>query len=147
MIRRWISEVPPKMVKFSDVVPGATALARARAAGVFTMTHQGYWDAARRRHGDAAGTRALIEVLLAHRTRPAAAGSRAHSIKTNAPPGQTGGASWSNAERASGSDPGQHLAGGSRMDALGLGQVCLRAGLREAVQAGLRFVGGDPTGS
>src|SRR5262249_4518717 len=31
------------------------------------------WDAARRKHGDAAGTRALIEVLLAHRTLPAAA--------------------------------------------------------------------------
>jgi transposase len=54
-------------------LPGATALARARAAGTFTAAHQGYWDAARRRHGDAAGTRALIEVLLAHRTLPAAA--------------------------------------------------------------------------
>jgi transposase len=54
-------------------LPGATALARARAAGAFTAAHQGYWDAARRRHGDAAGTRALIEVLLAHRTVPAAA--------------------------------------------------------------------------
>jgi hypothetical protein len=32
-----------------------------------------YWDAPRRKHGDAAGTRALIEVLLAHRTLPAAA--------------------------------------------------------------------------
>jgi hypothetical protein len=54
-------------------LPGATALAQARAAGTFTAAHQGYWDAARRRHGDAAGTRALIEVLLAHRTLPAAA--------------------------------------------------------------------------
>jgi hypothetical protein len=54
-------------------LPGAAALARARAAGAFTAAHQGYWDAARRRHGDAAGTRALIEVLLAHRTLPAAA--------------------------------------------------------------------------
>ena len=53
--------------------PGATALAQARAAGTFTAAHQGYWDAARRQHGDAAGTRALIEVLLAHRTLPAAA--------------------------------------------------------------------------
>ena len=51
----------------------ATALAQARAAGTFTAAHQGYWDAARRQHGDAAGTRALIEVLLAHRTLPAAA--------------------------------------------------------------------------
>jgi transposase len=54
-------------------LPGATALAQAKAAGAFTATHQRYWDAARRKHGDAAGTRALIEVLLAHRTMPAAA--------------------------------------------------------------------------
>jgi transposase len=54
-------------------LPGAAALARARAAGTFTAAHQRYWDAARRQHGDAAGTRALIEVLLAHRTLPAAA--------------------------------------------------------------------------
>jgi hypothetical protein len=47
---------------------GATALAQARAAGMFTAAHQGYWDAARRQYDDAAGTRALIEVLLAHRT-------------------------------------------------------------------------------
>jgi len=52
-------------------LPGATALAQARAAGVFTGTHQRYWDAARRRLGDGAGTRALIEVLLLHRTLPA----------------------------------------------------------------------------
>jgi len=54
-------------------LPGATALAQARAAGTFTAAHQGYWDAARRQHGDAAGTRMLIEVLLAHRTLPAEA--------------------------------------------------------------------------
>ena len=54
-------------------LPGATALARAPAAGTFTAAHQQYRDAARRQHGDAAGTRALIEVLLAHRTLPAAA--------------------------------------------------------------------------
>jgi hypothetical protein len=54
-------------------LPGATALAQAKATGAFTPTHQTYWDAARRARGDAAGTRALIEVLLAHRTLPAAA--------------------------------------------------------------------------
>jgi transposase len=53
-------------------MPGATALAQARAAGAFTPSHQRYWDAARRARGDAAGTRALIEVLLGHRTLPAA---------------------------------------------------------------------------
>ena len=54
-------------------LPGATALAQAKACGAFTQTHQRYWDAARRERGDAAGTRALIEVLLAHRSLPAAA--------------------------------------------------------------------------
>lgn len=54
-------------------LPGATALAQAKASGVFTTSHQRYWDAARRARGDAAGTRALITVLLAHRSTPAAA--------------------------------------------------------------------------
>ncbi|MGH3801667.1 MAG: IS21 family transposase [Pseudonocardiaceae bacterium] len=54
-------------------LPGATALAQAKACGAFTLTHQSYWDAARRERGDAAGTRALIEILLAHRSLPAAA--------------------------------------------------------------------------
>ncbi|MGH9092897.1 MAG: Mu transposase domain-containing protein, partial [Acidimicrobiales bacterium] len=54
-------------------LPGATALAQAKTRGVFTASHQGYWDAARRARGDAAGTRALITILLAHRTMPAAA--------------------------------------------------------------------------
>jgi transposase len=58
-------------------LPGATALAQARAAGAFTPSHQGYWDAARRARGDQAGTRALIEVLLGHRTLPAAVITRA----------------------------------------------------------------------
>lgn len=50
---------------------GATALAAARAAGTFTTMHQRFWDAARRQHGDAGGTRALIGVLLLARTMPA----------------------------------------------------------------------------
>jgi transposase len=54
-------------------LPGATALAQAKAAGAFTSTHQRYWDTARRVRGDAAGTRALIELLLAHRSLPQAA--------------------------------------------------------------------------
>lgn len=52
---------------------GATALAAARASGAFTATHQRFWDAARRALGDGPGTRALIGVLLLHRTLPAAA--------------------------------------------------------------------------
>jgi transposase len=54
-------------------LPGATALAQAKACGAFTATHQAYWDAARRERGDKAGTRALIEILLAHRGLPAQA--------------------------------------------------------------------------
>jgi len=52
-------------------LPGATALARARACGAFSVDHEHYWAAARRRLGDQAGTRALVEVLLAHRSLPA----------------------------------------------------------------------------
>jgi hypothetical protein len=48
-------------------LPGATALAQARASKVFTAEHDALWAAARKAHGDAAGTRALVEVLLLHR--------------------------------------------------------------------------------
>ncbi len=51
-------------------LPGATALARARASGSFTTTHERFWTEARRRLGDREGTSALIEVLLAHRRLP-----------------------------------------------------------------------------
>lgn len=54
-------------------LPGATALAQARAAGTFTAAHQRFWDAARSALGDQGGTRALVGVLLLHRTLPAAA--------------------------------------------------------------------------
>jgi transposase len=49
-------------------LPGATALAQAKTRGTFTASHQSYWDAARVARGDGAGTRALIAILLAHRT-------------------------------------------------------------------------------
>jgi transposase len=52
-------------------MPGATALAQARAAGSFSPTHDAFWAMARTRLGDAAGTRALVEVLLLHRRLPA----------------------------------------------------------------------------
>ena len=48
-------------------LPGSTALSQARAAGTFTAAHDAFWAAARARHGDAEGTRALVEVLLLHR--------------------------------------------------------------------------------
>ena len=50
-------------------LPGASALAQARADGTFGAVAR-YWDAARRKHGDAAGTRAWSECLLAHRACP-----------------------------------------------------------------------------
>lgn len=46
---------------------GSTALAQAREEGSFTATHEAFWEAARKAHGDAAGTRALIDILLLHR--------------------------------------------------------------------------------
>jgi transposase len=51
-------------------LPGATALVQARASGMFTPAHEAFWAAARRVHGDAGGTRALVEVLLLHRHLP-----------------------------------------------------------------------------
>jgi transposase len=51
-------------------LPGSTALARARAAGAFGPTHDRFWAAARKRLGDSAGTKAMIDVLLLHRVLP-----------------------------------------------------------------------------
>ena len=51
-------------------LPGSLTLAQARAGGAFTQAHERFWTRARRTHGDAAGTRALIEVLLLHRSLP-----------------------------------------------------------------------------
>jgi hypothetical protein len=52
-------------------LPGSTALAQARAAGVFTPAHEAFWAASRKVNGDADGTRELVEVLLLHRTMTA----------------------------------------------------------------------------
>jgi transposase len=49
---------------------GATALHQARASGVFSSTHDEFFSEARRRLGDKDGTRAMVEVLLAHRSLP-----------------------------------------------------------------------------
>lgn len=54
-------------------LPGATALVQARAAGTFTLIHQRFWDGARAAAGDQRGTKALVEVLLLHRSLPRAA--------------------------------------------------------------------------
>lgn len=55
------------LVRKPGAMPGSTALEQARAAGKFTPVHDAWWAAARKAHGDAAGTRALVEVLLLHR--------------------------------------------------------------------------------
>ncbi|WP_234808385.1 Mu transposase domain-containing protein [Mycolicibacter kumamotonensis] len=55
------------LLRKPGALPGATALAQARAAGAFTTEHEAFWQAARTAHGDAGGTRALVEVLLLHR--------------------------------------------------------------------------------
>jgi hypothetical protein len=47
---------------------GASALVAARRASVFTNAHDRFWEAARHRAGDQDGTRALVTVLLLHRT-------------------------------------------------------------------------------
>lgn len=52
-------------------LPGSTALAQARATGVFTAAHEDFWIASRRVNGDADGTRQLIDVLLLHRSHRA----------------------------------------------------------------------------
>lgn len=61
------------LVHKPGALAGATVLASAKAAGSFTTTHDEFWATARRQLGDYAGTQALIEVLLAHRTMPTAA--------------------------------------------------------------------------
>ena len=55
------------LLRKPGALPGATALAQARASKVFTAEHEAFWAAARKAHGDAAGTRVLVEVLLLHR--------------------------------------------------------------------------------
>jgi len=51
-------------------MPSSLTLAQARECGAFTPAHERFWRRARRRWGDADGTRALVEVLLLHRSLP-----------------------------------------------------------------------------
>jgi hypothetical protein len=71
--RRGVNPNPPPEGQSRaavDTLPGSTALEQARAAGKFTPVHDAWWEAVRKAHGDAAGTRALIEVLLLRRHMP-----------------------------------------------------------------------------
>jgi len=58
------------LVRKPGAMPGALATHQARETGVLTAAHEQFWARARRRFGDAGGTRALIEVLLLHRGLP-----------------------------------------------------------------------------
>jgi len=58
------------LVRKPGALPGSLTLAQARESGAFTSAHERFWKRARRKRGDAAGTRALIEVLLLHRRLP-----------------------------------------------------------------------------
>jgi hypothetical protein len=58
------------LVRKPGALPSSLTLAQARESGAFTSAHERFWRRARRRLGDAAGTRALIEVLLLHRQLP-----------------------------------------------------------------------------
>ena len=51
-------------------LPGSVALEQARSGDRFTTAHERFWQRARRKLGDREGTRALIEVLLLHRSLP-----------------------------------------------------------------------------
>ncbi len=52
------------LIRKPGFFPGSTALEQARSAGRFTPVHDNWWAAARSAHGDAEGTRALIQALL-----------------------------------------------------------------------------------
>jgi hypothetical protein len=56
------------LLRKPGALPGATALDQARAAGKFTPVHDAWWAKVRAARGEAEGTRALVEVLLLHRS-------------------------------------------------------------------------------
>jgi hypothetical protein len=58
------------LVRKPGALPSSLTLAQARASGAITQAHERFWARARRKAGDAAGTRALSEVLLLHRSLP-----------------------------------------------------------------------------
>jgi hypothetical protein len=58
------------LIRKPGALPSSLTLAQARGSGAFTSAHERFWRRARRKSGDAAGTRALIEVLLLHRSLP-----------------------------------------------------------------------------
>jgi transposase len=58
------------LLRKPGALPSSLTLAQARESGAFTSAHERFWARARRKSGEAAGTRALIAVLLLHRSLP-----------------------------------------------------------------------------
>lgn len=58
------------LVRKPGAMAGATALEQARQSGKFTKSHDAWWAAVRKAHGESDGTRAIIDVLLLHRSMP-----------------------------------------------------------------------------
>jgi hypothetical protein len=90
-------------------------LEQARAAGKFTSVHDAWWVAARKAHGDAAGTRALIGVLLlarhtstGHITAGVAAAPRAGALTADAVALEAGKAAEDDPHAGHHSPPARH---------------------------------------
>ncbi|WP_327097417.1 hypothetical protein OIE68_00600 [Nocardia vinacea] len=58
------------LIRKPGAMAGATAPEQARQTGKFTKSHDAWWAAVRKAHGERDGTRAIIEVLLLHRNMP-----------------------------------------------------------------------------
>ena len=67
-------------------LPGATALAQARAAGTFTRAHDAFWALARKQAGDGGGTRLLVEALLCTGTWRTSTSSQVWPLQRRPPP-------------------------------------------------------------
>ena len=71
---RWLTAEHNGRWSFDDGFPEPERLPRQFVATISeNPAHERFWQRARRRLGDGAGTRALVEVLLLHRHLPAAA--------------------------------------------------------------------------
>ena len=116
---------------------GATALAQARASGTFTAAHEQFWAAARAAHGEADGTRALVEVLLLHRRLghdAVVAGLRAAVTAGLQQPGRRGARGPPRRQQRRGRRPGAAAAGPAGRD-----QPSATAGRRPATAVGGRL--------
>ncbi|GAB3249408.1 hypothetical protein GCM10027425_06240 [Alteromonas gracilis] len=73
------------LLRKPGALPGATALDQARASGRFTPVHDAWWAAACKAHGDADGTRALIEVTATCHTNTSSPDSPQRSQRARSP--------------------------------------------------------------